>query len=221
MVAAALADLPVHAGAPGIVHVQPVHAQVACRLVGVCRVDERQRDERAAVFRPAGERGETMEMDVARDAIDDRPAWHAPRTDLQQLAADVARIPELSRRRRQQRLREVHDASNQPQRPFAERHLGAAGRAEQIRDEPEVGTFDVGEEQRGTVRGNHTPMNLRRFEVGVDLRVDRDKVVVPAKLVEERAEVSEHEIDDGRRTIDGLKSSGAIRQSPIINRQFL
>ena len=83
--------------------------------------------------------------------------------------------------------------ANQPQRPLAERHLGAASRAEEIRDQPEVRALDVGEEQRGTARGNHTAVNLRGFEMRIDLRFDRDKVVVTAKLIEKRAEIGKRQ----------------------------
>src|SRR6185503_2942485 len=85
----------------------------------------------------------------------------------------------------------MNETTNQPQRPLTERHLGAACRAEEICDQPEVRARDVGEEQRRTARGNHTAVNLRRFEMRVDRRIDRDKVVVTAKLIEKRAQVGE------------------------------
>ena len=124
-----------------------------------------------------------------RDALDDRPALHAPRADLEQLAADVARAPQLAGRRRQQRLGQLDEPPNQPQRPLAERQLGAARGAEQIGDQPEVGALDVGEEQRRTAGGDHAAVDLRRFEMRIDRRLHRDEVVVTAKLVDERAEI--------------------------------
>ena len=108
---------------------------------------------------------------------------------LKQLAADVARVPQLAGCRRQERLGQLHDAANEPERPLAEGQLGAARRAEQIGDEPEVRALDVGEEQRRTARGNHAAVNLRHLEMRIDRRFDRDKVVVTAKLVDERAEI--------------------------------
>ena len=155
------------------------------------RVDERQRDERTAVLGPAGQRRQAIEPDVGRHAIDHRSALDASRADLEQLGADVARVPELARRRRQQRLGELDEPTNQPQRPIAKRQLGAASGAEQIGDEPEVRALDVGEQQRRTAGRDHAAMDLRDFEVGIDLRFDRDKVVVTAKLVEKRAEIGE------------------------------
>ena len=139
----------------------------------------------------------------ARDAIDDRPALHAPRADLEQLATDIARVPQLSGCRRQQRLGEMNEATNQPQRPLSERHLGAASRAEEIGDEPEVRARDVGEEQRRTARGDHAAVNLRGFEMRIDRRFDRDEVVVTAKLVEKRAKVRERHVVGLRTTVYG------------------
>jgi hypothetical protein len=83
----------------------------------------------------------------------------------------------------------MHHTANQPKRSLAKRHLGTASGAEEIRDQPEAGTFDVGEKQRGTASGNDAPVDLRSFEMGIDLRFDRDKVVVTAKLVEKYAEI--------------------------------
>ena len=155
------------------------------------RVDERQRDERSAVLGPRRQRRQSIEPDVGRHAIGDRSALDAPRADLEQLDADIPRLPELARRRRQQRLGQLDEPADQPQRPLAKRELGAASGAEQIGDEPEVGALDVGEEQRGTARRDHAPMNLGGFEMGIDLRFDRDEVIVTAKLVEKRAEIGE------------------------------
>ena len=41
-------------------------------------------------------------------------------------------------------------------------------------------------------------MNLRNFEMRIDLGFDRDKRVVTAKLVEERAEIWEHVRSKGK-----------------------
>ena len=98
------------------------------------------------------------------------PLGTPPRADLEQLEADVARAPELAGRRRQQRLGQLDEPPDQPQRPLAERQLGAPRRAEQIGDEPEVGAGDVGEEQRRAAGRDHAAMNLRGFEVGSTAR---------------------------------------------------
>ena len=105
---------------------------------------------------------------------------------------DVARAPQLGRRRRQQRLGEMHEPLDQPQRPLAERQLGAAGGAEQIGDERKVGAGDVGEEQRRTAGGDDAAMDLRGLEIGIDRRGDLDEVVVAAQPIEKRAEIGKH-----------------------------
>ena len=145
------------------------------------RVDERQRDERPAVLRPGRHRREPIEPDVAGDDFGDRPARAALQADLQQLEADVARAPDLGRRRRQQRLGQVHEPLDQPKRPLAEGELGAARRAEQVRDERKVRARDVAEDQRRPAGGDHAAMDLGGFEIRIDRRVDLDDVVVAAK----------------------------------------
>jgi hypothetical protein len=180
-----------HAGAARIVDLHAIHAEVMSRPIRMRRINERQRDERTAVVWPACQRRDAIESNVARDAIDHRPALHAARADLEQLTANVACVPQLSGRWRQQGLREMNDAANQTQWPLAERHLSAARGAKEIGDEPEVGPFDVGEEQRGTAGGDHAAVDFRSFEMGINRRFDRDKVGVTAKLVEERAEIGE------------------------------
>ena len=70
------------------------------------------------------------------------------------------------------------------------------GRAEEIRDESEVGALDVGEEQRGTAGGYDATVNLGGLEMRIDLCFDGDKVVVTAKLMERELTV---------RTGDGVR----------------
>ena len=146
--------------------------------IGMRRVDERQRDERTAVLGPARQCRQAIEAHVGRDVLGDRTALHASRADLQQLETDVARAPQLGRCRRQQRLGQLHDAANQPERPLAERQLRASSGAEQVRDEAEAGSGDVGEEQRRAAGGDDASMDLGGFEMAIDGRVHRDDVAV-------------------------------------------
>jgi hypothetical protein len=155
----------------------------------MCRVHERQRDEWAAVFRPAGDDWQPIEAHIRRHMLGHRTAAHATRADFQQLDADVSRGPQLSRRRRQQRFGELHDTSDEPQRPFAERELGATCGPEQIGDQSERRALHVGEEQRRSAGGDHTPMDLGNFEVGIDGSVHRNDIVVTAESLDERAEI--------------------------------
>ena len=48
-----LVHLPVHPGRAPVVNLHPVHPDIPLAGVGVLRVDSRQRDEPAAVLRPA------------------------------------------------------------------------------------------------------------------------------------------------------------------------
>ena len=133
------------------------------------------------------------------------PERHAPHADLEQLAADVARAPQLRRRRRQQRLGQLDEPPDEAQRPLAERQLGPPRRAEQIGDEAEVGALDVGEEQRRTAGGDHAPVDFRDLEVRIDRGVDRDDRRVTVEAVDERLEDRESSITlmvVGARTVD-------------------
>ena len=98
-----------------------------------------------------------IEPHVGRDTLGDRPARDAPRADLEQLEPDIARAPQLAGRRRQQRLRQMHEPLDQPQRPLAERQLGAPRRAEQVGDE----------------RGTATPLTLVNSSAGPPAAITR------------------------------------------------
>ena len=121
--------------------------------------------------------------------LDHRARRHPPRAHPEQLAPHVTRRPQLARRRRQQRLRELDHPPHQPQRPLAERPLGARRRAEQVRDQRKPRALDVGEEQRRTTGGNHPPVDLGRFETRIDRRVDRDERPLASQPVDEHPEV--------------------------------
>ena len=86
---------------------------------------------------------------------------------------------------------ELHEPSDQPERPLTECELGTAGCAEEIRDQREVGALDVAEDQRRTARGDHAPMDLRGLEIRVDRCGHLDDVARAAKDVDERAEVGD------------------------------
>ena len=104
----------------------------------------------------------------------------------------------LAGRRRQQRLGEVDQPLDQPERTLAERELGAARGAEEIGDERKVGAGDVGEEQRRATCGDDPAMDFRGLEVRVDRRRDLDEIVVAAQAIEKGAEIGKH--DAARRS---------------------
>jgi hypothetical protein len=190
--AAALADLPVHAGGRRPVHLQAVHAEVVAEAVGVLGVDQRQGDEGAAVLGPGGQHRQAVEADVAAHHLGDRPAAPPPpRADRQRRAGEIARPPQLPRRRRQQRLRRLDQAADQAQRPIAERQLGAPRGAEEVGGQREIGALGVGEQQRRPAARDHPPVDLRRLEPWIDRRLDDGQVAIAAQAVEEGAEVGE------------------------------
>ena len=85
-------------------------------------------------------------------------------------------------------LGELDEPPDQTQRPLAECHLGAARRAEQVGDEPEIRALDVGEEERRSAGGDDAAMDLGDFEMGSTGGLDRDESFVAAELIDERRE---------------------------------
>ena len=168
--------------------------EVVTRTFRMLRVDQRQRDERPAVLRPAGQHRQAIEPHIRRHHIGDRPARAARGADAEGLAADVARGPQLRGRGRQQGFGEVDEAFDQALRARAERELGAARGAEQIGHERERRALDVREQQRGPARRNHPAVDFGDFEIGVDGRVDRDEVAIAAQTIEKRAEIGKRRI---------------------------
>ena len=61
-----LLPLPVHAGGLAVVDLHAIHADVALAGARVARVHAGQRDEAAAVVRPALENREKIEIEVVR-----------------------------------------------------------------------------------------------------------------------------------------------------------
>ena len=85
----------------------------------------------------------------------------------------------------------MHEAFDEREWPRAERELGATCGAEQVRDERKIGAPHVREQQRRTAAGNHPPMNLRGFEIGIDWRADFDELPIATKLIEEGPQIAE------------------------------
>ena len=164
-------------------HLQPVHPEIVTASIGVGCVDERQRDERSPILVPTGQRGEPIEANLRGHTIDDGALRHPASSDLDQVQCDVARTPQRRRARRQQGFGKLDGAPHQSQRPLAEGPFRATRGAEQIRDQTEIGLGDVVEKQRRSPGGDDAAVNLRRFQMGIDLASTRDEVVVTAKLI--------------------------------------
>ena len=190
--ATALPDLPVHARRPRVVHVQAVHRQVRALAVRMGGIDEGQGDEGPAVFRPAREDGQGVDPEVARDDLGHRAAALALDADLQDLRREPARPPQLAGSRRQDRLGQVHQVLDQPQRPLSERQLRAARRAEQVGDQRKGLAPDVREEQRRAAGGDDPPMDLGSLEIGLHRCGDLHQIAIAPQLVDEASKVREH-----------------------------
>ena len=187
METAPLSDLPMHAGRLAVVDVQAIHAKVGAFAVGMRGVDQRQCDEGTAVFRPAGERGQTLQARLSIHDIHHRSTSRPARSNPQPLPRQIAHAPESSRRRRHDGLNGVDEALHEGKRPRAERALRPFRCPKQIGDEGERRAGDVGEKQRRPSGSDDTSMDLSRFETRIDRRVDRDELAIAAEIGEERA----------------------------------
>src|SRR6185295_347951 len=185
-----------------VVDLQAIEPEVGAAALGMLGVDGGERDERPPVLGPAGQRGQAVESDVGADPLRDGPRAAAPGADPEQLASHVAGAPELSRRRGQQRLRQVRQPLNEAQRPPAEGHLRAPPRAEQVRHERHLGSHRVGEQQGRSVGRDHAAVDLGRLETRVDGNGHGRQVALAAKLVEEGPQVGERRFV--RHVLDGI-----------------
>jgi len=82
-------------------------------------------------------------------------------------------------------------ALDERERPGSERELRATRGAEQVRDQRKIRAPHVREQQCRTTAGDHPPMNLRGFEIGIDWRADFDELPTAAKLIEEGSQITE------------------------------
>jgi hypothetical protein len=162
-------------------------------LAGRPRVNEGQRHERPRIFGPARDHRQAIEADVRRDDVEDRAGRYLPIPDLAQIEGDVTRGPQLRRRQRHDRFREMHDTLDERLRPRAERQLRSTRGAEQVGDERKVRVLDVGEQQGRTAGGNHAAMNLRRFELRINGRGDLDEIAILSQAIDEGTQIRKHQ----------------------------
>jgi hypothetical protein len=189
MEAAALLDLPVHAGGLRVVHVHAVHAQVVAvaRLVGVLGVDQREGNEGAAVFGPRGDHRQLREVGGRSHRFQDRPAAASGHAYLQGVTCEAAELPQLVRRGRHELLRGPDGVLDELDRPPSEGQLDPPLCAEEVGDDRIPAPAYVSEEQRRPTRRDHPPVNLRDLELRIDGSVDLDETALAAQHVEERA----------------------------------
>jgi hypothetical protein len=172
------------------VDLHPGHAEVRLAGVGALGPHERQRQEGAAVAVPRRERRQPVQARLLGH-LADWAVGDVLRADPQCLGGESAQPPQLSERRRDDRLRRVDDALDELLRPRAERQVHALGGAEEVRDDGERGASRPAEEQRRPAARHDAAVDLGDLEP----RVDRDRhlgeVAAGAEQVEERAEVAD------------------------------
>ena len=89
MLGALLVRLPVHAGGALVVHLQPVAAAVALAGVGILREHHRQRDEPAAILRPAVQDRKFVQREIVAP---DHFLARAARNDLRKERAHLGQL---------------------------------------------------------------------------------------------------------------------------------
>ncbi len=192
IVCTVLVDVPVHARRLLVVFLQAVHADVALASLRVLREDKRQRNERAAVLRPAREDGDLVEIDRLLYDLLARRLLHVPRE-----------IDRLLRERQQRhdihlvRERDVRQAQDLAdliphiiELLDAERERHALVAAERIHEHGHVVALHVLEEQRLVPLARalrHAVRDLRDLEIAVHRLLD---VAEPAALLERRDELA-------------------------------
>jgi hypothetical protein len=189
--AAALADLHVQAGLVVAEALDAVHAEVAAEPLGMLGVDERQRDERAAVLAPGAQQRQPRQPRRRVVVLQQRCASHVLPADLEQRTEQLALLPQSAEGRRQQRVRQRGEPLHEALGPRPERELHAARRAEQVGDDRPRRALDAPEEQRRAAGRDHAAVHFGGFEVRIDLGVDLDELVFTPQHGEQRAQVGQ------------------------------
>ena len=72
---------------------------------------------------------------------------------------------------------------------LAKRYLRPASGAKQVGDQPEIGTCDVGKQERRPAGRDHASVNFRNLQPRLDASLHSDEVVGAAEVIEKRSEV--------------------------------
>ena len=177
MKAAALLNLPVQTGRLRVVDLHSVDAEVVLSRDRILGVDERQRDERPAVFLPRRQHRQLIEPRWSIDNLRYRRAARVRRSEFKEVERHGAILPQFARTRRQYRLRDVHHLAHQRFRLRTECKIQTPISTEHVRNDGISASLHPLEQQRGTAFGDHTPMNLRKLEIRIDLSFDSDDFV--------------------------------------------
>ena len=193
---AALPDLPVDARRFRTVDLDAVHPEI--RLPpggsadrGMLGVDQGQRQEGPAVFRPLRECGQTREVRPVLDDIRDGSRAGIRRPDAERASEERAERPELPGSGGQKLRGRASRRLDEFPRLFSERELETLRRAEEVRHDGKVRALRALEEKRGPAFPDHAAVYLRNLEPRVRLGLDDGEVVLLAERVEEGSQVSQ------------------------------
>ena len=184
-----------HARRLAVILLQAVHTDIALTRLRVLREDERQRDERAAVIRPALEDWNLIEIRVlrlddflARRVLDvlrevDRTLDHRDHRDDAHLVlqGDVRQLHHLA-----QLVRDIVELLN------AEGHGHALIAAEGIHEDRHLGALDVLEEQCDILLAlhlGHAVRDLCDLELRVYLCLDALQEALALEVLDEFAQI--------------------------------
>jgi hypothetical protein len=113
MLRTALVPLPVHARRPAVVHLHAVRADVAHARFRIARDDERQRDERAAVFGPGGQHRQLVQAAVGLHEFLARRVLHDLRHQVGEPAHERHHLQRVHETAWHGRRRELFDLGRQ------------------------------------------------------------------------------------------------------------
>ncbi len=177
-----------------VVDLHSIHAQVRAQAIRMRGENQGQGDERPAVLGPARQ-GRKLRQIRSLANFGDRTAPRSPQSDPQPRHHEIARVPGLAQGGRKCLLNDVDRASNESRGIAAEGHLRSLPGAEEVRDQRKAGTDHVVEQQSRPARRDHSSMDLRRLQPGVDGCVDLDEVALAAKGRDEFTKICGHSLE--------------------------
>jgi hypothetical protein len=177
MKAAAFVYLPVQPRRLSVKALHAVHSQIVLTGRRMLRVDEREREERPAVFLPRRQDRQFIKSRRLVHHLRDGSAPGVACAELQSFKSKETMLPELCGAGRKESFSDMHDLSHKSLRLRAEGKLNTPRCAEEISDYGVAAALDAIEKQRGASALDHSAMDFGEFEVGVNFRFDSYEIV--------------------------------------------
>src|SRR5688500_1386836 len=133
MKSAALSDLPMHSGRVLVVTLHPVHSEVWLAGRRAFSIDQRQRYEMAAVFRPKLKQRKSVQIDFILNRSEYGSIRHLFGSEFQSRQTQISVPPEFADLRRQQDLDHFNGTPHKLLRPAAEGEFDPLFCAEEVR----------------------------------------------------------------------------------------